>query len=1779
MTVERKRLLSLVDFVQQSVRLRGKPAATVAAHDLFARYEHDIQGLPGIRLNVNVPESEDEIWLAVERLHEIQPPGIASAILRPWVQMTHAPTEEPRLREVTDGASLIAEGTHSPSASPPEQDKPVIAPETALMLSDYDKCLLVKAQFATYLDTKWRPWSALEKRRRKTINLYSHLFTLKQQLEGGIVEAQLELVWGVGIGIWKSNGVTVSYPLVARLVEMSLDPVTAEIKIRPRDVDARIEVDWYASVDNPGVANLEKATKEFFEKATTTFSPFDRGTFEPLLRTAATNLDANGTYWPDEVSDEDRALPKSDDKLKVTDTWVFFARPRTNNLFLQDLEKLKKRAEEAKFYPPAVAAVVTDPDTSNPVVELPPFRGVSAAYHSEHSTSGKKVRDLYFPKAFNDEQVRIVQLLDISDGVVVQGPPGTGKTHTIANVICHYLAEGKRVLVTSMKDPALAVLQEQLPEEIRPLAISLLTSEQEGMKQFEHAIHRIASEVQGLDRGSTARTINHLEESIDALHSKLARIDREIGGWSKRNLAKVTLEAEEIDPQDAAREVVGNAAQFEWIPDSLGIAPEFTPQFSDADVVRLREARRALGQDIDYLDASLPQLVEFPDSKALLEVHQNLSQFEKLKQGVDSGEVPALADSSQETLALAQQLLTRIEALQRLRDEVVQAHCPWTGAMCERLRRGGNDNLVPILEALGAELKHAVIRRKGFLERPVTAPPGIEVDTELVEAVRNLADGKSAFGLKGLFGRTSQKTQMASIRVLGNPPADAESWQHVGEHLALSKRLRELAVRWNAIAREIGLETVTEDKPEGGVAAAQGYALYLRVKGAVKSEGELCTAASHVFPNWSHARAVADSDSRLAELEKALRHHLTKNRLANVWAYKERFQKVLEGRTGRIIEGIRRFLGETVGNPEIEDARMQAGWTALMAELSRVLGLRTHFTVVRNVCDKIEASGAPQLAAALKEPREGAVDGLLPDNWRVAWRLRRLATYLESIDVHEELKRLAKERHEVEGDLSRAYRDIVVKRTWLKLAENASPSIRAALQAYLNAIQKIGKGTGKRAVRYRQDARMAASQANPAVPCWIMPHYRVSESLPAELGCFDLVVIDEASQSDLTALPSLLRAKKVLIVGDDKQVSPEGVGLEEEKIRSLMSRFLGNQVEAYRPQMSPERSIYDLFKVVFAKSSVMLKEHFRCVGPIIEYSKREFYNHELRPLRMPKASERLDPPLIDVVVEDGYRKGDVNKPEARFIVDEIKVIVADPKMRGRSIGVVSLLADKQALSIWERLTDEIGPEAMQRHRIACGDARTFQGKERDIMFLSMVSAPNDVGGALSGMMYDQRFNVAASRARDRVYLVRSVGLEHLSEANRLRRSLIAHFATPFAQDELHVENLRASCESAFEREMYDELTQRGYWVTPQVRVGQYRIDMVVEGHNDARLAIECDGDKYHGADKWADDMQRQRVLERAGWVFWRCFASAFTRRRKDMLDDLLKTLTERRIEPTGAEGAPRSVHTEHRRIVSSVAALAESAMGQDAFMSSDGVVDGVQKSISETLSTPSSSSGSDASPVQTQLQASPDETHSFRLARLVVPATTQRGTIPPVGEYVEYAGPPGIDPRSGGQREISQGIVRIVEAEGPMVVKRVYDIYLRSCGIKRMGHDIKDAMNGALSYAIHQGAVVCVDEAAASDVIFSVVRAAGMDAIRWRRRGARSFEEIPPSEVQAAARYLLQRRGYSSGSDEHLREILEMFDLKRLTMQVETTLLDILGMEFAHVDEYLSDMRNPILRG
>jgi very-short-patch-repair endonuclease len=114
--------------------------------------------------------------------------------------------------------------------------------------------------------------------------------------------------------------------------------------------------------------------------------------------------------------------------------------------------------------------------------------------------------------------------------------------------------------------------------------------------------------------------------------------------------------------------------------------------------------------------------------------------------------------------------------------------------------------------------------------------------------------------------------------------------------------------------------------------------------------------------------------------------------------------------------------------------------------------------------------------------------------------------------------------------------------------------------------------------------------------------------------------------------------------------------------------------------------------------------------------------------------------------------------------------------------------------------------------------------------------------------------------------------------------------------------------------MFDVLTKQDYRVMPQVRTGGYRIDFVVEGIGGRRLAIECDGDKFYGPGQWHEDMVRQRVLERAGWTIWRCFAATFVRHREVVLQDLLQTLTNLGIEPLGSEMIDNSVWVQFKEI-------------------------------------------------------------------------------------------------------------------------------------------------------------------------------------------------------------------------------------------------------------------------
>jgi len=197
----------------------------------------------------------------------------------------------------------------------------------------------------------------------------------------------------------------------------------------------------------------------------------------------------------------------------------------------------------------------------------------------------------------------------------------------------------------------------------------------------------------------------------------------------------------------------------------------------------------------------------------------------------------------------------------------------------------------------------------------------------------------------------------------------------------------------------------------------------------------------------------------------------------------------------------------------------------------------------------------------------------------------------------------------------------------------------------------------------------------------------------------------------------------------------------------------------------------------------------------------------------------------------------------------------------------------------EILIRQLPPDEYKARRILCGNAAHFQGDERDVMFLSMVDAPKDgplpIREAGPRDMYKKRFNVAASRARDQMWVVYSLDPKADLKEKDLRRRLIEHALDPSAAMR-NLETLEAKTESEFERQVLRRLVAAGYEVTPQYRVGACRIDMVVHS-NGRKVAVECDGDRYHTLENLEDDLARQAILERLGWVFVRIRGSRFFR--------------------------------------------------------------------------------------------------------------------------------------------------------------------------------------------------------------------------------------------------------------------------------------------------------------
>jgi very-short-patch-repair endonuclease len=1506
-------LRRLFEYIGEQIKDVDPRAYQLSETSGFQCQPSDISGLPGIQLDIQT--EGDHIWLRVARLEADAPPKAPE----PHRPLFHISSDPFGPLPALDEAAFLRKVTHLTASQNPEEREQI---ETNLRASE-------ELALESYTSL-WKSWAEGEKPIRKTISLYGDLFAVKRQMEAEETAKPMELAWGVGVSTWQMSfegkPVSFRYPLLTQAAEIAVDEQSMTLEIRPRATNTRLEFNALVACSVPGAADVENASREHLQRNKDRIvTPFDPGSYTDILKMAAANLDSHGSYK--NILAQGDPLPPVGEHLIVTDSWVLFARPRTNNYLVDDLRRLQEKLASGCDIPSGPLALVSQPSDEPIEFETVNFRGISSR---GNYSSGKTLQELFFPLPYNSEQVTIVQRLERAAGVTVQGPPGTGKTHTIANIICHYLATGRRVLVTSRGEQALKELQSKIPEEVRPLTVALLTSDREGIRQFQASIEAIQHRVSQLNPEQTRLEIETLRQAIDRAHVELESIDRRIDEIALVQLAEIEVDGARMRAQKLAEIVLSGRDHYAWFDDELSLSAKHAPPLNEDEAGRLRETRRGLGFDLVYTHARIPSADDLPGAAEIAELHGVLCRMKELEEEEQTGKIPALKAITRDVLQSARELLDQVEEASALLEELEAVDGGWPLELRVKCRQSSFASERVALEGLFDELDRLVETRAQFLKRPVEFPEVGVASIKTKEAVARAALTGQPFRLFSL-GAGDAKEHLASVKVAGLPPKNNEDWEHVQKYLVLHEQVTTFVARWNQIADTLPVPHLNPSVLELRLIEQTALAARKAHRVAIQFDRELPKKAELVF-NESPNNELAGRSADLRLVRGYLLRHLTRADLARAATNLSALQEKLAGRTGPISDALRHFVNGELGNSALDTRQAAGKFAELTVELRRIAALSMELSTLRDLAKRLENAGAPNLAARLcsmSASRTGE-DAIFPASWRDAWNWARIRSYLESIEARKELVTISERRRNLEGGLARLYKDMVSKAAWLATKRNSTPRVLQALAGYATAIRRIGLGTGPNAVRYRRDARESMLDAAGAVPCWVMSHAKISESMPAEIGVFDLVIVDEASQSDLWALPAIVRGKKILVVGDDKQVSPDGGFISSQRIVELKHRFLADQ--PYGVEMTPEKSLYDLAARVFAAEQVMLREHFRCVPPIIAYSNRTFYKGSILPLRIPKASERIDPPLVDVYVEGGIRDGhDCNGLEAEAITAEIISILKDERLAKMTLGVVSLLGMDQAKCIDSLVRQHCSATELLHRKFECGDARTFQGSERDIMFLSLVADSRSCK-ALSGNMFEQRFNVAASRARNRMYLFRSVTPSHLSDKD-LRLTLLRHFERPIVTDASDAERLVDRCESGFEVDVFTNLVKRGFRVIPQVKTGAYRIDMVVEGARDNRLAIECDGDEYHGPDRWQHDMNRQRVLERAGWTFWRCFASTWSLHKDDVLSELLDRLASMGIEPLGAlDRAPSLVEKRTWRSASlgkddPVSDVLESAVG------------------------------------------------------------------------------------------------------------------------------------------------------------------------------------------------------------------------------------------------------------
>ena len=1176
--------------------------------------------------------------------------------------------------------------------------------------------------------------------------------------------------------------------------------------------------------------------------------------------------------------------PKSDhfreDYFKVLFSPAINIKQRKPRFFEKLTDSIIKHSDENVIEAKLFNLLVRNPESSgnNSYTKSNYFKDELFETHKDKAKNlnGDDDFSVFFPLPFNEEQKQIYENYLKNRLTVVTGPPGTGKSHTIVNILCSLLAQGKRVLVTAQTDKALESLLDKIPETFDDLIFTKIQLEN---NQNRFSLEKSIGNISKILTDNFYLNVETQIEELDNLKGEYVKLKTEIIRALEKEYIQIrindsfeNLRAYQIVEKFESKDT----EEWNWIQDEL--SNEVLSNFEGIKS-NILKYKQLIGTEIRYNNSinidisSILKSLESFDFKNFLSIQADyikqlnyLGLNEYSKDKVLNIQLENITKVANE-FSNSDIVLKSIKELENLQKQITNRFIQeniTVNKSFSNLTENGTKYLLDIETYLSfaengkvgffTKLTNSNFKQVSYLEQFTVNGKKCNTKTEILQlklAIENLIIISKNFTLLKQNGFSFSYDDNSNL---------FEKSLVLNEVLKKIETNKEVVSKIQFNAHFINFSEYTQ---------LNLFDLDNLSKKAISIKDDIDKLGRINYKLIEKLEVLKNFDSIIEQS-----------------SLKNDFLKFLPVEK---IENTQHF--ELLKNKFIEIGKQ--------LEIEQTfLNLKKYLKdLFPNTFDSLE--NIPNHFISKENFEYASTNRFIKEN-----------DFIDLQKCKEQLSFINKKIFQIKCEI---LFDLAKSNFKSKFESKEIDAFINLLEEYkYNLSQSVRKIRNQ--TQYQILTRKNSIDISKRLSCWVMKFNDVLNSVGSEPEIFDCVIVDEASQLDFNSIILSYYAENMIIVGDDKQTSPSSLtgadGNDFESIKNKHLKFLGANVI----HIKSDNSLFMLSKMVAGTANLTLREHFRCVPEIIEFSKREFYDNSLRPLKQIN-SNRINPKET-FFVKNAFTEDKIVYKEIEEIKEFLQRILKDEQYSNKSIGVVSLGLTKHTeklKDIKEDLANEFGKEKIDKHKLIIEDSPKFQGDERDVMIVSFGVAldfqklKENQNAKPRAIINDQdefkKINVALSRAKEQMILFHSVEYNDL-QTNDFRNKILSFFkdeAKPISQlqiDNQNIERYRHNVpepfDSWFEFDIAKALIENGYsYIQPQYNVKEaelfynhklgkqvyvnFKIDLVV--HNNGKMiAIECDGDPFHSLpEDVAYDVERQEFLERVGWKVYRVLYSAFKR--------------------------------------------------------------------------------------------------------------------------------------------------------------------------------------------------------------------------------------------------------------------------------------------------------------